>query len=133
MTTTTETTETQEGGRSGGFLTPFFNILHYINGHIVSLNSSKFFAGLIIILINIGSKFITVQFSKSVEEYLKYTITKQILIFGMETVKLKQQLRNLGLSPRGVTGDAKIKGTKIYKFFLVHSTKSLHAFTSCFC
>lgn len=61
----------------------FMYFLHYINYHIVSLNSSKFFAGIIIILINIGSKFITVQFSKSTEEYLKYTISKQILIFCM--------------------------------------------------
>ena len=35
------------------------------------------------ILLNIGSKFISVQFSKSAEEYLKFAITKQILVFAM--------------------------------------------------
>jgi len=35
------------------------------------------------ILLNIGSKFISVQFSKSTEEYLKMNITKQLLVFAM--------------------------------------------------
>jgi hypothetical protein len=47
------------------------------------LNSSKFFAGVIMILLNIGSKFISIQFSRSTEEYLKLNITKQILVFAM--------------------------------------------------
>lgn len=76
-----------EGGKkikpNNTLIQKIMSFFHYINYHIVSLNSSKFFAGIIIILINIGSKFITIQFSKSTEEYLKYTISKQILIFGM--------------------------------------------------
>jgi hypothetical protein len=47
------------------------------------LNNSKFFAGVIMILLNIGSKFITIQFSKSTEEYLKMNVTKQLLVFAM--------------------------------------------------
>jgi hypothetical protein len=47
------------------------------------LNNSKFFAGIVMILLNVGSKFIAVQFSKSTEEYLKMTITKQLLVFAM--------------------------------------------------
>jgi hypothetical protein len=35
------------------------------------------------ILLNIGSKFITIQFSKSTEEYLKMNVTKQLLVFSM--------------------------------------------------
>ena len=35
------------------------------------------------ILLNVGSKFISVQFSRSTEEYLKMNITKQILVFSM--------------------------------------------------
>jgi hypothetical protein len=35
------------------------------------------------ILLNIGSKFIAIQFSRSTEEYLKLNITKQILVFAM--------------------------------------------------
>jgi len=47
------------------------------------LNNSKFFAGVIMILLNVGSKFIAIQFSKSTEEYLKMNITKQLLVFSM--------------------------------------------------
>jgi hypothetical protein len=61
----------------------FNGFLDYINDHILFLNSSRFFAGVIMILLNIGSKFISVQFSKSAEEYLKFAITKQILVFAM--------------------------------------------------
>jgi hypothetical protein len=47
------------------------------------LNNSKFFAGVVMILLNIGSKFISIQFSKSMEEYLKMNVTKQLLVFAM--------------------------------------------------
>jgi hypothetical protein len=47
------------------------------------LNNSKFFAGVIMILLNIGSKFIAIQFSRSTEEYLKMNVTKQLLVFAM--------------------------------------------------
>jgi hypothetical protein len=47
------------------------------------LNSSKFFAGVVMILLNVGSKFIQIQFSRSMEQYLKYSISKQLLIFSM--------------------------------------------------
>lgn len=57
--------------------------LSSIHNGILSLNNSKFFAGTLIILLNIGSKFINVQFSKSLEEYMKYSISKQVLVFAM--------------------------------------------------
>jgi hypothetical protein len=47
------------------------------------LNNSKFFAGIVMILLNVGSKFISIQFSKSTEEYLKMSVTKQLLVFAM--------------------------------------------------
>ena len=62
---------------------PAFNIITYLHDHILYLNNSKFFAGVIMILLNVGSKFIAVQFSKSTEEYLKMSVTKQILVFAM--------------------------------------------------
>ena len=59
------------------------NSLSFINNHIMFLNNSKFFAGVIMILLNVGSKFIAIQFSKSTEEYLKMNVTKQLLVFAM--------------------------------------------------
>ena len=47
------------------------------------LNNSKFFAGLVMILLNIGSKYITIELSKSQEEYLKNKVGRQILIFAI--------------------------------------------------
>jgi hypothetical protein len=60
-----------------------YDSLDFIHNHIMFLNNSKFFAGVIMILLNIGSKFIAIQFSRSTEEYLKLNITKQILVFAM--------------------------------------------------
>jgi hypothetical protein len=62
---------------------PFTNFFGFVHDHIMFLNSSKFFAGIVMIMLNVGSKFITIQFSKSTEEYLKYSISKQILVFAM--------------------------------------------------
>jgi hypothetical protein len=61
----------------------FKNPFLYIHDHISYLNSSKFFAGVIMIMLNVGSKFISIQFSKSTEEYLKFSLSKQLLVFAM--------------------------------------------------
>ena len=61
----------------------FFGFFGFLHDHIMFLNSSKFFAGIIMILLNVGSKFISIQFSKSAEEYLKYSVSKQLLVFAM--------------------------------------------------
>ena len=58
----------------------FTNISNFFDNNI---NTNKYFVGIAMILINVGSKFIGIQFSKSTEEYLKMTVTKQILIFSM--------------------------------------------------
>ena len=60
-----------------------YNSLDFIHNHIMFLNNSKFFAGVVMILLNVGSKFIAIQFSKSTEEYLKMNVTKQLLVFAM--------------------------------------------------
>ena len=58
-------------------------IFERIHTNILGLNNSKFFAGLVMIMLNVGSKFIPIQFSKSAEEYLKQTLSKAILVFAM--------------------------------------------------
>jgi len=49
----------------------------------MTVNGSKLFAGLIIITLNISSKFVTIKLSKSMEAYLKYTFSRDVLIFAM--------------------------------------------------
>ena len=60
-----------------------YESVDFIHNHVMFLNNSKFFAGIIMILLNIGSKFIAIQFSRSTEEYLKLNVTKQLLVFAM--------------------------------------------------
>jgi hypothetical protein len=64
-----------------------YNILtrisNFLQFNVSYLNNNKFFAGCIMILLNVGSKFISIQFSRSTEEYLKMTVTKQIMVFAM--------------------------------------------------
>ena len=89
--------KTQIGGKTTIF-TPLFNGLSYINHNVMYLNNSKFFAGVIMILLNIGSKFITIQFSKSTEEYLKWTVSKQLLVFAMAWMGTRDIYAALGLT-----------------------------------
>lgn len=58
----------------------------FLHGHVVSLNNSKFFAGLMIIMMNIASKFATFKLSKSMEAYLKFTFSRLILVFAIAWV-----------------------------------------------
>jgi len=57
--------------------------LEKLHTNILSINSSKFFAGIVMITLNMGSKVIPIQFSKSAEEYLKYSLSKILLVFAM--------------------------------------------------
>jgi len=59
------------------------NMFEYLNNHIRSLNDSKIFAGIMIIIINIASKFVTFKVSKTVESYLKFTFSRDILVFAI--------------------------------------------------
>ena len=47
------------------------------------LNNSKFFSGVVMILLNIGSKYITIELSKSQEAYLRNSLGRQLLIFAI--------------------------------------------------
>jgi len=82
----------------GGIQSYFMNFFGYINHHVMYLNNSKFFAGIIMILLNVGSKFITIQFSKSTEEYMKYSLSKQILVFAMAWMGTRDIYAALGLT-----------------------------------
>jgi hypothetical protein len=50
------------------------------------------------ILLNVGSKFITIQFSKSTEEYIKNSVTKQLLVFAMAWMGTRDIYASLGLT-----------------------------------
>tara|TARA_Y100000816_G_scaffold250754_1_gene200858 strand:+ start:673 stop:1089 length:417 start_codon:yes stop_codon:yes gene_type:complete len=56
---------------------------------IKSINSSKFFAGLALIMLNIGSKYISLGLTKNQEGYLKHGLARQMLIFSIAWVGSK--------------------------------------------
>jgi hypothetical protein len=87
----------QSGGKTTIF-TPLFNGISNMNHHIMYLNNSKFFAGVVMILLNVGSKFIQIQFSKSTEEYMKYSVSKQLLVFSMAWMGTRDIYTALGLT-----------------------------------
>ena len=61
----------------------FENMFGVLNKHVTSINSSKLFAGLMIIVLNISTKYVNMNLPKTVESYLKYTFSKQILVFAI--------------------------------------------------
>lgn len=59
------------------------NMLDYLHSNIQRINDSKVFAGLMIITLNIVSKYVNIGLSKSMESYLKYTFSRQLLVFSI--------------------------------------------------
>lgn len=73
-------------------------VINTLFEYLGRLNNSKFFAGLIMILLNIGSKYITIELSKSQEEYLKNKVGRQILIFAISWMGSRDILVALALT-----------------------------------
>jgi len=59
------------------------SVLNYFHNHVMNINNSKLFAGLMIIVLNIASRFVTIKLSKTMEAYLKYTFSRDILVFAI--------------------------------------------------
>jgi hypothetical protein len=90
--------EKKQIGGGTSIFTPLFNGISYLNHHVMYLNNSKFFAGVVMILLNVGSKFIQIQFSKSTEEYMKWSVSKQLLVFAMAWMGTRDIYTALGLT-----------------------------------
>lgn len=58
-------------------------MLTKVRNALNNLNNSKLFSGLVMIMLNIGSKYITVELSKSQEAYLRNSVARQFLIFSI--------------------------------------------------
>ena len=50
---------------------------------LYSMNDSKFFAGVVMLIMNIGSKYAVIELSQTQESYLKYSLGRQLLIFSI--------------------------------------------------
>jgi hypothetical protein len=58
-------------------------VIKNINHHLNILNNSKMFTGLVMLMLNIGSKFITIKLSNSQEAYIRNYVAKELLVFSI--------------------------------------------------
>ena len=58
-------------------------LLSYLHDNVQAINNSKIFAGLMIITLNIVSKFANFKLSKTLEAYFKFTFSRQVLVFAI--------------------------------------------------
>tara|TARA_A100001011_G_scaffold300014_1_gene313209 strand:- start:1735 stop:2205 length:471 start_codon:yes stop_codon:yes gene_type:complete len=75
-----------------------YSFLGKLGESLSGLNNSKFFAGLVMILLNIGSKYITIKISKSQEAYLRNNVARQLLIFAIVWMGTKDILIALAIT-----------------------------------
>lgn len=54
-----------------------------LDNQIQLLNGSKIFAGVMIILLNLSTRFVNFKLSKTTEAYLKNTFSTQVLVFAI--------------------------------------------------
>ena len=73
-------------------------MLDKIHSSLTNLNNSKFFSGLVMIMLNIGSKYITIELSKTQEEYLRNNVARQLLIFSICWMGTRDIYLALGLT-----------------------------------
>ena len=52
-----------------------------ITTSLQSLNDSKFFAGIVMLLMNIGSKYISIELSENQQQLIENSIVRQLFIF----------------------------------------------------
>lgn len=59
------------------------SFLTKLDNQIKLLNNSKVFAGVMIILLNLSTRFVNFKLSKTTEAYLKNTFSTQVLVFAI--------------------------------------------------
>lgn len=71
--------------------------LSIIHSNIVALNTSKLFAGIVMITLNMGSRVIPIEFSQSLERLLKEWLNVYILVFAMAWLGTRDIYTAIGL------------------------------------
>ena len=66
-----------------------------LNYSINSVNNSQFFIAIIMLIMNVGSKYVAVNFSKTQEAYLKSIMGRHLLIFSVEFMATRNLLTSL--------------------------------------
>lgn len=78
-------------------------ILSGLKQVIDSLNDSKLLSGLIMIILNVGSKYIEIGFSKTQEQALRNGLTRELLIFAIVFTGTRDIILSLLLTAAFIT------------------------------
>ena len=65
------------------------NVLTTINNGINNLNNNKYFAGLAMIILNLGSKYLIMELSETQEEFMSNKIFRRFIIFTVAFIATK--------------------------------------------
>lgn len=65
------------------FFSTITRLTYYLRNYMGPINDSKIFAGMMIIILNIGSKYVNMRLPKHIEGYLKYTFSRNIIVFAI--------------------------------------------------
>ena len=73
-------------------------MIDYIQTVIHQINNSKLFAGFVMILLNIGSRYVKIDITKAQEQYLKKSLGRHMLVFAITWLGTKDLLIALVLT-----------------------------------
>ena len=73
-------------------------VLHHINNACEVLNQNTFFAGIMMLLLNVGSRYIVHEFSTDGKEYSENILLRRICIFAVCFVGTKDVVTSLILT-----------------------------------
>jgi hypothetical protein len=68
--------QSKQSKKKGKKFNTFFDIINV-------LNDNKYFAGIIMLTMNIGTKYVMIDLSKTQENYVKYSLGRQLVIFSI--------------------------------------------------
>lgn len=78
----------------------YSKFIKYVNQFTVikTLNNSRVFAGLVLLTLNLFSKFITIKLSDSQEDFIKNAFGRQLLIFAIAWLGTREIITALGIT-----------------------------------
>ena len=65
---------------------------------LTQLNNSKYFSGIIMVLLNIGSKYVSLELSEAQQQFLNHPIIRKLLVFTIFFVATKDIVISVILS-----------------------------------
>lgn len=66
--------------------------------YVEEMTRSKMFVGIIVLMLNIGMKNINLKLSPAMESYVRYTLSRNVLIFGMVFLPCRDIYVSLGIT-----------------------------------